>query len=240
MQQAARVVRAREVRADDRGDRRRRTSVGGVAHEQRLGAGERVVAGAAVDHVVAEAAEDHVVAAGEARGRRAALFTSTPGVRRERGVAVERLGARRRRRSRIAALVAEDAVVAGAAGDPVVAGAADDVVVLGVAEEPVVAAAAVDRRRRRTRRGPRRRPAPSSSVTARTTIRAVGVVAVAKRRGRSDDADDVAVVADDRVRVASSAGRPRSPVAELIAVRRAGAAEDVVVAVRALVGASTS
>ena len=44
--------------------------VGGVALEQRLGAGHRVVAGAAVEHVVAEAAEEHVVAADAADERR--------------------------------------------------------------------------------------------------------------------------------------------------------------------------
>ena len=45
---------------------------------------------------------------------------------------------------KIAAVVAEHAVVAGAAGDPVVAPAADEVVVAGVAEDHVVAAAGVD------------------------------------------------------------------------------------------------
>ncbi len=43
------------------------------------------------------------------------------------------------------AVVAEDAVLAGAAVDPVVAGAAVDVVVLAFAEEHVVADHAVDR-----------------------------------------------------------------------------------------------
>ena len=55
-----------------------------------------------------------------------------------------------------AAVVAEDAVLAGAARDPVVAPAADQVVVLGVAVERRRCRSRCRRCRRRTRRGPRR------------------------------------------------------------------------------------
>ena len=78
-----------------------------------------------------------------------------------------------------AAVVAEDAVVAGAAGDPVVAPAADEVVVAGVAEDHVVAAAGVDgvvaATRRGSRRRPRRRPSAPTSQRSVSGNRSAGV-----------------------------------------------------------------
>ena len=64
--------------------------------------------------------------------------------RQQAGHAVERLAHGRVAAGEDPAVVAEDAVLAGAAGDPVVAPAGDDVVVAGVAEHGVVGRTGVD------------------------------------------------------------------------------------------------
>ena len=249
---------------------------------------QEVVAEAAEDHVVGVCrVEQRVVAAEPVRAqverRDVERLVEPPGRVERRGLRAARrrdvgLGRRRDAIERLggpvaaredAAVVAEDAVLAGAAGDPVVAPAADDVVVVAVAEQPVVAAAGVDpvvaalavdlvvaavrrivgdagrlvgERRGRARDavavGPEVRAARhvvQQRDAAHDELLVVGaVVVVAERQqgaGGRHEPVDVAVVADDRVRVAAvrrggGGVRPRG--------LRAGAAEEVVAGVRPL------
>ena len=246
------VVVVERVRIDDR--------VLDIELDLGLSAGDAVIAGAAVHEVVAEAAVEDVVPTGGrhrelrlleelardvevGRGERPRLRDGVGLVLGEERV--QRLGAAVSARQHDA-VVAEDAVLAGAAVDAVVAGAAVDVVVLTLAEQHVVAGHAVDRVVTvlavdqvggADRAGCVGVPlgVVEEPVGARDDPlgRVVRVVVEGKERvsaAADDEVEDVAVVAEDHVGVVGMARA--GEVAVVVAVEAdAGAAEDDVAAV---------
>ena len=178
-------VARRVVRGERREDAERVAAVV-VVERQRLGARHRVVAAAAVQEVVAEAAVDDVVAAGVERLLDRGVVQPAGDVDRDDDVvrfaspvlsvscvvaARPNSGSAMPLRAGLEqAVVAEDAVVAGAAGDPVVAGVAVQLVVLAVAEDRVGAGLAVD------------------DVVAALAVEEVAAADVRRMRGRVDPA----------------------------------------------------